>query len=179
MDDRDLLNLYREGRQEYAFNLIVKKYSPRIYWHIRKMVISHEDADDLTQNTLVKVWKNLPNFREEAKLYTWLYRIATNEVLTFLRKKKLQCFISLSECSKVLESALESDPYFNGDKLHSALMKAVINLPHKQRLVFNMRYFDDMKYEDISQVLGTSVGALKASYHHAFQKVQEAIKELV
>ncbi len=179
MDDKDLLILFRDGRREYAFGLIVKKYSERIYWHIRKMVICHEDANDLTQNTLLKAWNALPEFREESRLYTWLYRIATNEVLTFLKRKKLRNFISLNEISKQLENALEADSWFNGDKAQKALHKAILKLPEKQRLVFNLRYFEEMKYEDMSEILNTSVGALKASYHHAHSKIEEEMKGLL
>lgn len=179
MDDKDLLSLYKEGKRETAFNLIVKKYGERLYWHIRKMVICHEDADDLAQNTFVKAWHALPEFREESRLYTWLYRIATNEVLTFLKRKKLRNFISLTEVSRQLENSLESDSFFNGDEVQKALYKAIVKLPEKQRLVFNMRYFEEMKYEEISEILGTSVGALKASYHHAHQKIQDAMEALL
>jgi RNA polymerase sigma-70 factor (ECF subfamily) len=179
MDDKDLLCLYKEGKRETAFNLIVKKYGERLYWHIRKMVICHEDADDLAQNTFVKAWHALPEFREESRLYTWLYRIATNEVLTFLKRKKLRNFISITEVSRQLENSLESDSFFNGDEVQKALHKAILKLPEKQRLVFNMRYFEEMKYEEMSEILGTSVGALKASYHHAHQKVQDAMEALL
>lgn len=179
MDDKDLLSLYKEGKRETAFNLIVKKYGERLYWHIRKMVICHEDADDLAQNTFVKAWHALPEFREESRLYTWLYRIATNEVLTFLKRKKLRNFISLTEVSRQLENSLESDSFFNGDEVQKALYKAIVKLPEKQRLVFNMRYFEEMKYEEMSEILGTSVGALKASYHHAHQKIQDAMEALL
>lgn len=180
MDDKDLLILYREkGSEEYAFNLIVKKYGERLYWHIRKLVIDHDDADDLLQNSLIKIWNALPDFREESKLYTWLYRIATNEVLTFLKKKRLRSFLSLSDYSKQLENQLEADVYFNGDKTQLALQKAILRLPEKQRLVFNMRYFEEMKYEEMSDILGTSVGALKASYHHASQKIHDYLEECI
>lgn len=180
MDDKDLLVLFREGGKEhYAFNLIVNKYSERLYWHIRKMVASHDDANDLLQNSLIKAWNALPGFREESKLYTWLYRITTNEVLTFLKKKQVRSFFSLTDYSKKLENMVESDVYFNGDSTQRALHKAILKLPDKQRVVFNMRYFEEMKYEDISEVLGTSVGALKASYHHAVKKIEDSLQELL
>lgn len=179
MADKELLDLYREeGKQHYAFNLIVKTYSERLYWHVRKMVASHDDANDIVQNSFLKAWDALPDFREESRLYTWLYRIATNESLTFLKRKKTRALLSLTDYSKQLENKLESDPYFNGDKTQMALHKAILKLPDKQRAVFNMRYFEEMKYEEISEVTGTSVGALKASYHHAFQKIQQAMEEL-
>lgn len=180
MDDKDLLALFREeGKEHYAFNLIVQKYGERLYWHIRKMVASHDDANDLLQNSLVKVWKALPGFREESRLFTWLYRITTNEVLTFLKKRQLRSFLSLTDYSGKLENVLESDIYFNGDSAKKALHKAVLRLPEKQRVVFNLRYFEEMKYEDISEILGTSVGALKASYHHAAKKIENSLQELI
>lgn len=179
MSDKELLELYREeGKEKYAFNLIVKAYSERLYWHVRKMVASHDDANDIIQNTFLKAWDALPEFREESRLFTWLYRIATNESLTFLKRKKTRAFLSLTDYSKQLENKLESDPYFNGDATQKALHKAILKLPDKQRAVFNMRYFEEMKYEEISEITGTSVGALKASYHHAFQKIQHTMEEL-
>ena len=180
MDDKDLLILFREeGKENYAFNLIVEKYSERLYWHIRKMVASHDDTNDILQNSFIKAWSALPNFREESKLFTWLYRIATNESLTFLKRSKLRSFLSLSDYSKQVENQLEADPWFDGDNTQRIFRKAIMTLPSKQRAVFNMRYYDEMKYEEISEVLNTSVGALKASYHHAFQKIQKILKESV
>ncbi len=180
MDDKDLLELFREeGKQNYAFNFIVDKYSERLYWHIRKMVASHDDANDLLQNTLIKAWKALPQFREESLLFTWLYRIATNETLTFLKKAKAKAVFSLSDYTKQVDSLVESDPFFNGDEAQRLFRKAVMRLPEKQRAVFNMRYYDELKYEEISEILGISVGALKASYHHAFQKVKDFLKSSV
>lgn len=176
-EDKDILEIYKqEGNQEYAFNLIVRKYSERLYWHIRKLTCSHDDANDLLQTTLVKIWQNLPTFREESKLYTWIYRIATNETLTFLKRKRLGSFFSLSDYDNILENKLQSDKYFNGDKLQLALHRAIIKLPDKQRAVFNLRYFQDMKYEDISEIMDTSVGALKASYHHAYHKIKSELE---
>lgn len=178
MEDKEILNLYKEeGKQEYAFNLLVRKYSERLYWHIRKLTCSHDDANDLLQTTLVKIWKYLPEFREESKLYTWLYRIATNETLTFLKKRRLSAALSLSNYETILENKLKSDNSFNGDKLQMALQKAILKLPDKQRAVFNLRYFQEMKYDEISDVLNTSVGALKASYHHAYQKIKNELEE--
>lgn len=168
-----------EGKENYAFNLIVDKYSERLYWHIRKITASHDDTNDILQNTFVKAWNALPSFREESRLYTWLYRIATNESLTFIKKSKMRSFLSLSDYSKQVENQLEADPYFNGDETQRIFRKAIMKLPGKQRAVFTMRYYDEMKYEEISEILGTSVGALKASYHHAFQKIQEYLKESV
>lgn len=178
MEDKKILEIYKEeGKQEFAFNLLVQKYSERLYWHIRKLTCSHEDANDLLQASLVKIWANLPNFREEARLYTWIYRIATNETLTFLKKKRLGAMLSLSNYETTLTNKLKSDPSFNGDKLQMALHKAILHLPDKQRAVFNLRYFQELKYEDIAEILDTSVGALKASYHHAYQKVKKELEE--
>tara|TARA_B100000809_G_scaffold146995_1_gene144520 strand:+ start:9722 stop:10150 length:429 start_codon:yes stop_codon:yes gene_type:complete len=141
------------------------------------MVITHEDADDVTQNTLIKAWKGLHNFKEESQLYTWLYRIASNESITFLNKKKKRFFISMNDVEFELSQALESDEQYSGDEIQLTLQKAILTLPEKQRLVFNMRYYDELKYADISKILGTSEGALKASYHHAVKKIENYIKE--
>lgn len=178
MEDKEILKTFREeGMQEYAFNLLVKKYNERLYWHIRKLTCSHEDTDDLLQATYIKIWRYLPNFREEAKLYTWIYKIATNETLTFLKKRRITAALSLSNYSTTLENQLKSDTSFNGDKLQMALQRAIIKLPDKQRAVFNLRYFQELRYEEISQILDTSVGALKASYHHAYNKIKEELTE--
>lgn len=175
--DKELLAQFAvEATRNYAFNLLVKKYQQKLYWHIRRMVIDHDDADDVTQDVFVKAWKGLEGFREDAKLYTWLYRIATNECITFLNKKKKRFFIPIVDVEAQLASKLESDPLFNGDKLQLKLQQAILSLPEKQRVVFNMKYYDEMKYEDMSEVLGTSVGALKASYHHAVKKIEDYIR---
>jgi len=180
MSDAELLALFRqEDKARYAFDQIVHRYGERLYWHIRKMVVSHDDANDILQNCLVKAWNGLQGFREESKLYTWLYRIATNEVITFLKKHRNHRFQSLTEVSKQLSETLVSDPLFNGDVLQLRLQKAISRLPNRQRQVFNMRYFDELKYEDISKILGKSVGALKASYHHAVEKIEEYMKQHV
>ena len=176
--DDKLLDMFRdESSRSYAYNLIVRKYQERLYWHIRRMVISHEDADDVTQNTLIKAWKGLHKFKEESQLYTWLYRIATNESITFLNKKKKRFFVSMNDVEHELSESLESDEHYSGDEIQLTLQKAILTLPEKQRLVFNMRYYDEMKYDEIAEVLGTSVGALKASYHHAVKKIENYIKE--
>ena len=178
MEDREILEIYRtEGKQESAFNLLVQKYSERLYWHIRKLTCSHEDSNDLLQSSLIKIWQHLPDFREESKLYTWIYRIATNETLTFLKRKRITAMLSLSSYDTILANKLQSDPSFNGDKLQMALHKAILSLPDKQRAVFNLRYFQEMKYEDMSEILDTSVGALKASYHHAYNKIKSQLQE--
>jgi RNA polymerase sigma-70 factor (ECF subfamily) len=176
-DDRNLIaELKQENTRDLAFHRLVKLYQERLYWHIRKILLSHEDTDDVLQNTFVKVWKSIENFREESSLYTWLYRIATNESITFLNSKKRRNLLPLNDVSDYLMENLTSDPYFEGDKLQLKLQQAVLQLPEKQRIVFNMKYFDEMKYEDMSRILGTSVGALKASYHHAAKKIEEFIK---
>lgn len=168
-----------EDDRNRAFELIVEKYSKRVYWIIRKMVISHHDSDDLTQNVFLKVWGSLATFRSESGLYTWIYRIAVNESLSFLRSKKTGFFVSENDVSRQLEQTIDQEGLFDGDAVEKAVHKAILRLPNKQRIVFNLRYFDEMPYEDMSKVLETSVGALKASYHHATQKVEEYLsKEL-
>ncbi|MDR0660491.1 MAG: RNA polymerase sigma factor [Prevotellaceae bacterium] len=176
--DKELVGMFRNGgNPSYAFNLIVRKYQERVYWHIRKMVMCHDDTDDLVQDVFVKAWKGLENFREDSRLFTWLYRIATNETLAFLKKRQKKQALPLSDVENYLSNTLESDEYFNGDAIQLKLQKALLTLPEKQRLVFNMRYFDELKYEEISKILGTSVGALKASYHYAVQKVEKYLEE--
>ena len=165
------------ARKNYAFNLITRKYQERLYWHIRKMVITHDDTDDLVQNTFLKASESLESFREESQLFTWLYRIATNEALTFLRKKRTKFVLPIVDVERQLSNSLESDTYFNGYDMQLKFQKALLKLPEKQRLVFNMKYFEEMKYEEISEILGTSVGALKASYHHAVDKIEKFLKE--
>ena len=174
--DNELLEQFQNSAtRNYAFNLIVRKYQQKLYYHIRKIVIDHDDAHDVSQNTFIKAWKGLDNFREDSQLYTWLYRIATNESLTFLKQKKTKFLVPLGDVEHELSNNLSSDPNFNGDKIQMKLQKAILRLPEKQRIVFNMKYFDNIKYEDMSEVLGTSVGALKASYHHAVKKIEKYI----
>lgn len=176
--DKELLDLFlKEDSSSYAYNLLVKKHQQKLYWHIRRMVIDHDGADDVLQNTWIKAWKGLANFREDANLYTWLYRIATNETITFLNNKKKRFFLPIGDVEHELASSLESDSSYSGDAIQMKLQKAILTLPEKQRLVFNMKYFEEMKYEDMSKILDTSVGALKASYHHAVKKIEEIIKE--
>ncbi len=176
-EDHDLIaSLKDNSTRNIAFEALVKKYQERLYWHIRKIVMNHEDADDVLQNTFVKVWRSIDKFREESTLYTWLYRIATNESLTLINSNKKRNFISSGETSEFLMSNLISDPYFDGDEMQRKLQEAILQLPEKQRIVFNMKYFEEMKYEDMSEVLNTSVGALKASFHHAAKKVEEYLK---
>ena len=176
--DRELLEMFRKSdTKNYAFNLLMRKYQERLYWHVRKIVISHDDADDVVQNTFLKVWSGLESFREDSQLFTWLYRIATNEALTFLKKKKTKFLLPLVDVEQQLCRTLETDPYINGNELQIKLQKAILKLPEKQRVVFNMKYYDEMKYEDMSETLGTSVGALKASFHHAVKKIEKFLEE--
>lgn len=175
--DIQLIKLFEsEETRDKAFSCIVEKYRERLYWHIRKMVILHDDTDDLLQKTFIKVWKGLNKFRKDSKLYTWLFRIATNETITFLNKKKKNRESSLEIYESYLSEVLISDEYFNGDKAQEILQQAILTLPEKQRIVFNMRYFDETKYSDMSEILETSEGALKASYHHAIKKIENYIK---
>ncbi len=175
-DQNIIADLKDENKRDLAFHTLVTTYQERLYWHIRKMVMNHEDTDDVLQNTFLKVWRSIDKFREESSLYTWLYRIATNESITFLNSKKKKNMLPLNDVSEYLLENLMSDPYFEGDEIQIKLQQAIIRLPEKQRIVFNMKYFDEMKYDDMSQILETSVGALKASYHHAAKKVEEYLK---
>jgi RNA polymerase sigma-70 factor (ECF subfamily) len=177
MTDREIIELFHSGKREQAFQEIVSMYSERLYGHIRRFTCSHEDTDDLLQDIYVKIWAALPSFREEARLFTWLWKIATNETLNHLRKQKIRSMFSLEDYTEKLASRIDDDPSFNGDELQRELHKAIQRLPEKQRLVFNMRYFDELKYEEISEILGTSVGALKASYHHAYTKIKEELQK--
>ena len=173
VDDTEILAKFQDEKtRNEAFNLLLKKYQQKIYWHVRRMVIDHDDADDLVQDVFIKVWKNLQGFRADAQLYTWMYRIATNECITFLNKKKQKNNIPLDDVSYELAETLADSTYFDGDKAQMKLQQALLTLPDKQKLVFNMKYYDDMKYEEMSEVLGTSVGALKASFHLAVKKIE-------
>lgn len=179
MEDAQILAKFADkSTREEAFGQLLRKYQQKIYWHVRRLVIDHDDADDLVQDIFIKVWKNLENFREDAQLYTWLYRIATNECITFLNKKKQRQQVSLDdESSAYLADTLTDTTYFNGDQAQLKLQQALLTLPEKQRMVFNMKYFDDLKYEEISDIVGTSVGALKASYHLAVKKIARFLEE--
>lgn len=179
MTDSEIISLYEDGRHEEAFNGIVDTYTERLYWHVRRFVCSHEDTNDLLQDIFIKIWTALSTFRGDSRLYTWLYKIATNEVLNHLRKQKIKAMISLDSAGSILERKIDEDVYFNGDEMQRELHKAIQRLPEKQRIVFNLRYFDEMKYEDISDITGTSVGALKASYHHAYGKVKGDLEKLI
>ena len=160
---------------ERLFNEIVKEYSERVYWHVRRFVNNHEDADDLVQEIFLKRWTALPSFRGEAQLFTWVYRIATNETLNWLRREKVRAALRFSSIDAEMERRIDSDPFFDGDAADRALSKAVAKLPEKQRQVFILRYYDEVPYEEMSAILGTSVGALKASYHIAQEKVRDTL----
>ena len=176
MEDSELIEKLRnEDTRNYAFNLLIRKYQERIYWHIRKMVISHDDSNDLVQEVFVKVWKYLDKFRGDSQLYTWIYKIATNECLTFLAKKKKRFFLPLVDVEKELAEQIDNGHHISGDEVALKLQKALLKLPSKQRLVFNMKYYDDMKYDQIAEITETSIGALKASYHHAVKKIEEIL----
>ena len=169
-------SLQKSSTREFAFTQLVRKYQEALYWHIRKMVVVHEDADDVLQNTLIKAWNGLDNFRGDSKVSTWLFKIATNETLSFLAQKKMKAAINGEEYETELIAQLKADSYFDGEK---KLQEAILQLPEKQRLVFNMKYFDEMKYEEMEEILGTSIGALKASYHHATKKIAAYLTESV
>ena len=172
-DDTLLVEMLRdESKRHKAFNLLVKDYSESLYWQIRKMVLSHDDANDVLQNTFLKCWSNLDQFRGDSRISTWLYRIAINETYTFLNKERQKNQSGITDLEDSMVQNLQGDAYFDGDEAALKLQKAVLTLPDKQRLVFNMKYYNEMKYEEISDILGTSVGALKASYHYAVQKVE-------
>lgn len=178
-EDEIVVQLRDPAKQREAFAKVVAQYGEKLYWQIRKMVLDHEDANDLLQNTFLKAWTSIDYFRGEAKLSTWLYKIAINECITFLNKQRSMNNVSIDDTDAFLLERLKGDDYFDGDEAQLRLQKAILTLPEKQRLVFNMKYFDEMKYEEISEILGTSVGALKASYHHAAKKIEEFLtKEL-
>ena len=177
-EQEELKLLQDESTQRKGFEMIVAQYSEQLYWQIRRMVLSHDDANDLLQNAFVKAWMNIDYFRAEAKLSTWLYRIALNECITFLNKQRAANTVSIDDPEAVLVQKLESDPYFSGDDAQLLLQKALLALPEKQRMVFNLKYFQEMKYEEMSEIFGTSVGALKASYHHAVKKIEKFLEEI-
>lgn len=176
VDDKELLYQFKQPLQkEKAFTAIIKKYQEKLYWHIRRIVVDHDDANDMLQNMFIKVWNSLDNFREDSQLYTWLYRIATNECLTFLEQQKRRKSVSLDDEDGSLSNKVKADENFDANKLEWKLQLAIQSLPDKQRIVFTLRYYDEMPYEQMSRVLETSEGALKASYHHAAKKVEDFI----
>lgn len=176
IDEKELVNQLKDAKAaSRAFETLLKTYSEPVYWQIRRMVLNHDDANDIVQNVFLKAWTNLHNFRGDAKLSTWLFKIAVNESINFLNKEKHRIHGSTDDDEDMVIKNLEADSYFDGDALQLELQQAIAELPEKQRLVFNMRYYDEMKYEEISEILGTSVGALKASYHHAVKKLTEKL----
>ncbi len=176
-DDKELLFQFKEAAtKEKAFTAIIKKYQEKLYWHVRRLVVDHDDANDVLQNMFIKVWNGLEKFREDSQLYTWLYRIATNEGLSFLEQQKRRSTVSLSDVESGLSNKVKADTHFDANKLEWKLQVAIQQLPEKQRIVFNLRYFDELPYQEMSRILDTSEGALKASYHHAAKKIEEFIK---
>ena len=175
--DAELISQFRDpGSREQAFRMILARYQEKLYWQIRRMVQVHDDADDVLQNTMIKIWKGLPGFRETSELYTWMYRIASNEAVTFLKARQRDRLRIADDPDDTLLSRMRSDPYFDGDELFETLQKAIDDLPPKQQKVFRMKYFDELTYEEMAEILKTSVGALKASYHHAVKKIQAAFE---
>jgi len=168
--------LQNRNTRDKAFRVLINQYKERLYWHIRKIVIVHDDTDDVLQNTFVKIFNNIEKFNNQSKLYSWMYRIATNESITFINKRAKERNVDISDYHQQLASTLESDVFFSGDEIQIILQKAIATLPQKQQLVFNMKYFDELKYDEISSILETSVGALKASYFHAVKKIEKYIK---
>ena len=176
-DDKELLKLCRDPQtKERGFRILLSQYKERTYWHIRRILLDHEDANDIVQDTFVKVWKNLDSFRGDSSLFSWIYRIATNESLNFLRKMKNKSTVQIDKVEYLLVNKLDDNSLMSGDEIERKLQRSLLKLPEKQRLVFNMRYFEDLKYQEISDILGTSVGGLKASYHHAIKKIEENLK---
>lgn len=177
MEDTEIIHLFHSDKEpNRAFRMLVDKYKEKLYWHIRKIVINHEDTDDILQNTFIKIWQSLKEFRYESRLYTWMYRIATNEAINFLNEKKRKVYGNSESITQMLENSLEGDVYFNGDNIQKELQKAILQLSERQRLIFNMKYFDDMTYEDIAEILEVAVGTLKATYHNAVKKIEECMK---
>lgn len=177
IDDQDILRLIRKPEtKNRGFRILIEQYQRRIYQVIRRMVLIHEDADDLTQNTFIKTYRHLDKFREDSGLYTWIYRIAVNETLSFLEKKKKRFFFSVDDHQEKLESYIDQPGSLDGNEIEKKLAKALLTLPEKQRLVFHLKYQEEMTYEQMAEVTGTSIGALKASYHHAVKKIEESLK---
>jgi len=176
LPDEEILAIFNSN-PNYAFNLLVNKFHKQVYWHIRRIVIDHDDANDVVQNTFIKIWLNIGNFRNESKLYTWIYRIATNESITFLKQKRNILFIPIINVEKELANKIDDDHFFIGDEIQKKLQIAILRLPKKQRIVFNMRYYDNFKYEEMAEILGTSIGALKASFHIAVKKIEKYLTE--
>jgi RNA polymerase sigma-70 factor (ECF subfamily) len=178
VDDEQILDWALDSvTREKGFRALIQKYQQKLYWHIRRMVLNHDDADDVLQNTFIKVYRSLENFERKSSLFTWMYRIATNETLTYLEKNKKYTYDALDDMTEhPAISKLKADPYFEGDELSLKLEEVMQQLPEKQRVVFQMRYYDEMPYKEIAEILQTSEGALKASYHHAMKKIEEHFK---
>lgn len=174
--EKKITGLLAKEDYEQAFAIILSGYKERLYWHIRNMILSHTDTDDILQNTYIKIWRYLPKFEGRSQVYSWVYRIATNETLSFIEKNKKNRAESIDNSDGNVVNYLMADPYFDGNQVQAILHEAVKTLPEKQQLVFNMKYFQDMKYQEISEILETSVGGLKASYHHAVKKIEEYVK---
>jgi len=178
IDEEALVHqLKQKDTQEKAFEVVIDTYKERLYWHIRKIVLDHDDTDDILQNTFIKVYRNIESFKGDSKLFSWMYRIATNEALTFLKSKSKRMGVDSVELQERMVANLQSDVYFEGDEIQMKLQQAIATLPEKQKLVFNMKYFEDLKYEEISDILETSVGGLKASYHLATKKIEAFLKK--
>ena len=177
ISDNELLEQFRiESTRNLAFHMLMTKYQKRVYWQVRRIIIDHDDANDVVQNTFIKVWKNLDGFKEASRLYTWIYRIATNESLTFLKQKRARLYVPFESVERGLSRKLTDDNFFKAEEIEKKLQQAMLTLPEKQRIVFNLRYYDEMPYEEMAGVLETSVGALKASYHHAVKKIEDFLK---
>ncbi len=174
-EDR-FFEIFKEGDRERAFRMLVEEYSKPLYWHIRKIVLCHDDADDILQNVFIKVWQSLDSFRSDSKIYTWIHKIATNESLNFLSEKKRKVFGNRIEISTMLENSLVGDEYFNGDRAERALQRAILQLTERQRMVFNMRYFEDMTNDEVADELGIAVGTVKATYHQAVKKIEDELR---
>ncbi|GET46890.1 RNA polymerase sigma factor [Capnocytophaga felis] len=177
MEEKELIKLLQNSKtRSKGFEFLVDTYQKKLYWHIRRMVISHDDADDVLQETFIKIFRNIDKFRGDSSLFSWVYRIATNQALDFLKKKANERNCSIEDLQYARSLNLEADVYFEGDEIQIKFQKAIATLPEKQQLVFNMKYFEELKYEQISEILDTSVGALKASYHHAVQKIKNYLQ---
>ena len=165
------------SKQSRAFEVLVNTYQERLYWHIRRIVLNHDDADDVLQNTFIKIYRNIDTFKGDSKLYSWMYRIATNEALSFLKKESIKQGVSNEELQNKMLNSLQADVYFEGEEIQLKLQQAIATLPEKQKLIFNMKYFQELKYDEISEILNTTVGGLKASYHIASKKIEAHLKE--
>lgn len=177
-EEKLVAKLQEASTREAAFKELLQQYQERLYWQIRNIVKNHEDADDVLQNTFIKIFRNIDKFKGKSQLYSWMYRIATNEAITFLNNRAKKQSITSEDLQQQILENLENDVYFEGDEIQLKLQKAIATLPEKQQQVFNMKYFQELKYKEISEILETSVGALKASYHHATKKIEEFLKQV-